>query len=201
MKRKSRKSAKKRALKKIKSVERIRTEAAVKEANRRIKVIERAYPDGKYTWGITKLKNTIPKYMKDNQVYIPKGASYVELIDIRKSTMKFISSRVSTKKGIEDIKRRTLTTFARNYSDYEDEEEAYQDAERFYKMYEDEPYAAFVRLTGIRGSELDIIINKIAKPNNYSENQFMELLEMYVTIVDEDIRTIAKYLYDTYVRN
>jgi hypothetical protein len=138
--------------------------------------------------------------MKDNQVYIPKGASYVELIDIRKSTMKFISSRVSTKKGIEDIKKRTVETFRQNFSDYDDEEASYEDAERYYKLFEDEPYVTFIRMTGIRPSDLNVIIN-VARDSNYSENQFMDLLGQYVTIVDEDIRTIAKYLYDTYVRN
>ena len=199
MKRKSRKSAKKRAIKKVKTVERIRTEAAVKEANRRIKVIEKTYPEGKYTWGITKLKNTIPQFIKNGKVSIPKGASYIDLINIRKSTMKFINSKVSTKKGIEGVKEKTLQTFRENFADFDEEEVSYDDVETFYKMFEDEEYTYFIKMTGIKASDLDIIIN-YATRENWSQNKFLDSLNMYTTIVDEDIRYLAIKLYEKYVR-
>lgn len=200
MKRKTRRSQAKRLLKQNKSIERIKTEVAVKEANRRMNVIERRYKGGNYTWGITKLKNIIPEFFnKKGRLEIPKNAKYTDLMNIYKETSKFLKSKVSTLKGLQDIKSRTFQTLKENLSDFEEDKFNDEDVTAYYKMFEDDDFTGFLRQTGLKASDVWAIIDD-AIQNEDTIKSFKDRVAIYTNIQDKDIKVLAYKLYNKYVK-
>ena len=170
----------------------------VSETNQRIKSIEKKYKNGEFTWGITKLKNMLGNYFKKGKIVIPKQPSLIELLDITKETKKFLDSKYSTKKGIEETKRKAKQGIKENLA-AEDEDITDEDVEDYISMFNDNDFTSFLSATGMKASEVWDILDE-AKENNDSEDKFLSRLSMYTTIVDEDIRNKAIRLYNKYVR-
>ena len=170
----------------------------VSETNQRIKSIEKKYKNCEFTWGITKLKNMLGNYFKKGKIVIPKQPSLIELLDITKETKKFLDSKYSTKKGIEEIKRKAKQGIKENLS-AEDKDITDEDIEDYVSMFYDNDFTSFLNATGMKASEVWDILDE-AKENNDSEDRFLNRLSMYTTIVDEDIRNKAIRLYNKYVR-
>ena len=182
---------------KIESLER-ETKKTVAKVNERIKSIRKKYKTGKYTWSITNIKNMLPKFYKDNRVIIPKKAKEIELLNILKESKKFLESKASTKKGIEEIKERAKTTLKETLSDI-DVNITNQDIDDYYSMFEDNDFNNFIKETGLTASEVWAIMDDAIRSGD-SENNFINRLNTFINIQDEDIRNIAIRLYNKYVK-
>lgn len=182
---------------KIESLER-ETKKTVAKVNERIKSIRKKYKTGKYTWSITNIKNMLPKFYKDNRVIIPKKAKEIELLNILKESKKFLESKASTKKGIEEIKQRAKTTLKETLSDI-DVNITNQDIDDYYSMFEDNDFNNFIKETGLTASEVWAIMDDATRSGD-SENNFINRLNTFINIQDEDIRNRAIRLYNKYVK-
>ena len=182
---------------KIESLER-ETKKTVAKVNERIKSIRRKYKTGKYTWSITNIKNMLPKFYKDNRIIIPKKAKEIELLNILKESRKFLESKASTKKGIEEIKERAKTTLKETVSDI-DVNITNQDIDDYYSMFEDNDFNNFIKETGLTASEVWAIMDDAIRSGD-SENNFINRLNTFINIQDEDIRYRAIRLYNKYVK-
>lgn len=182
---------------KIESLER-ETKKTVAKVNERIKSIRKKYKTGKYTWSITNIKNMLPKFYKDNRVIIPKKAKEIELLNILKESKKFLESKASTKKGIEEIKQRAKTTLRETLSDI-DVNITNQDIDDYYSMFEDNDFNNFIKETGLTASEVWAIMDDATRSGD-SENNFINRLNTFINIQDEDIRNRAIRLYNKYVK-
>lgn len=182
---------------KIESLER-ETKKTVAKVNERIKSIRKKYKTGKYTWSITNIKNMLPKFYKDNRVIIPKKAKEIELLNILKESKKFLESKAGTKKGIEEIKQRAKTTLKETLSDI-DVNITNQDIDDYYSMFEDNDFNNFIKETGLTASEVWAIMDDAIR-NGDSENNFINRLNTFINIQDEDIRNRAIRLYNKYIK-
>lgn len=182
---------------KIESLER-ETKKTVAKVNERIKSIRRKYKKGKHTWSITHIKKMLPKFYKDNRIIIPKKAKEIELLNILKESRNFLESKASTKKGIEEIKKRAKTTLKETLSDI-DVNVTEQDIDDYYSMFEDNDFYSFMRESGLTASELFAIIDDAIRSND-DVNDFIKRLETFINIQDEDIRNRAIRLYNKYVK-
>lgn len=182
---------------KIESLER-ETKKTVAKVNERIKSIRKKYKTGKYTWSITNIKNMLPKFYKNNRIIIPKQAKEMELLNILKESKKFLESKASTKKGIEEIKERAKSTLKETLSS-EDINLTEQDIDDYYSMFEDNDFNNFIKETGLTASEVWAIMDDATR-NGDSENNFINRLNTFINIQDEDIRNRAIRLYNKYIK-
>ena len=182
---------------KIESLER-ETKKTVAKVNERIKSIRKKYKTGKYTWSITNIKNMLPKFYKDNRIIIPKKPKEIELLNILKESRKFLESKASTKKGIEEIKQRAKTTLKETLSDI-DVNITNQDIDDYYSMFEDNDFNNFIKETGLTASEVWAIMDDATRSGD-TEKGFINRLNTFINIQDEDIRNRAIRLYNKYVK-
>ena len=171
---------------------------AVQQVNQRIKSIRRKYKTGKYTWSITNIKNMLPKFFCKNRVIIPQKPKEIELLNILKESKKFLESKASTKKGIEEIKQRAKTTLKETLSDI-DVNITDQDVDDYYSMFEDNDFNNFIKETGLTASEVWAIMDDAVRSDD-TENNFINRLNTFINIQDEDIRKRAIRLYNKYVK-
>lgn len=182
---------------KIESLER-ETKKTVAKVNERIKSIRRKYKTGKYTWSITNIKNMLPKFFRKNKVIIPQKPKEIELLNILKESKKFLESKASTKKGIEEIKQRAKTTLKETLSDI-DVNITDQDVDDYYSMFEDNDFNNFIKETGLTASEVWAIMDDAVRSGD-TEKDFINRLNTFINIQDEDIRKRAIRLYNKYVK-
>lgn len=182
---------------KIENLER-ETKKTVAKVNERIKSIRKKYKTGKYTWSITNIKNMLPKFYKDNRIIIPKKPKEIELLNILKESRKFLESKASTKKGIEEIKERAKTTLKETLSDI-DVNITEQDVDDYYSMFEDNDFNNFIKETGLTASEVWAIMDDSIRSGD-TENNFINRLNTFINIQDEDIKNRAIRLYNKYVK-
>lgn len=171
---------------------------AVAKVNERIKSIRKKYKTGKYTWSITNIKNMLPKFYKNNRIIIPKQPKEMELLNILKESKKFLESKASTKKGIEEIKQRAKTTLKETLSDI-DVNITEQDIDDYYSMFEDNDFNNFIKETGLTASEVWAIMDDATRSDD-TENNFINRLNAFINIQDEDIRNRAIRLYNKYIK-
>ena len=200
MKRQARKKSLTKKLSTIQTSNRLEKETRklVSKANARLDSLQRRYKSG--TWASKKLANRLSSnkmnmWSKQGKIKLGKNPTKAQMIGLNKSINQFLQSQTSTKRGIQEVKRKQIESIRLRRS-VEDEEFTEEDAEDFYDMFGDNDFAYFADKIG--ASKLQEIIYDAIRAND-SEDNFLDRLELYIELNDLDIREKAIRLYNKYV--
>ena len=179
------------------------TEKLVRQANARLDSLQRRYKKG--TWAskrlMKKLNTNVIKgwNTKSGKIKISKNMSRTQLRAINKAASQFLNSLTSTKKGIEEVRNKTIKTLKGTLTtNLELEEITDEEAEFFYDMFGDRDFQTLAEKIG--ASALQACIEDAIEKND-SEDNFIKRLGWYsgTDMNDLDIRDIAIRVYDKYV--
>lgn len=169
------------------------------KANKKLKSLERRFKSG--TWSSKKLKSRLStkklKGWTKGRVKVKKNLTITDLKLMEKAINQFLASKTSTKKGIEETKRKVKesikTTLNEEGYDLTDE-----DAETYYSMLEDDDFNYFADKVGA-STMWDIMDDAIELKDNNSK--FIDRIETYLD-TSNDLDSIEKVqnLYNKYVR-
>ena len=202
MKRQARKKNLTKKLSTTKSTDNLERETRklVNKANARLDSLQRRFKSG--TWATKKLANRLGSmklkaWSKKGKIKLKKNISRTQLIAINKAINQFLSSSTSTKKGIKDVREKTIESLRATLSK-DVEEMSYEDAEQFYEMFGNNDFQVIADKIG--ASALQACIEDAIEEGD-SENDFVKRLEIYggVSMNDLDLRESAKRLYEKYV--
>ena len=200
MRRQARKKSITRRLSTTKDSQRLErdTRKLVSKANARLDSLRRRYKSG--TWASKKLANRLTSnkmnmWSKQGKIKLGKNPTKAQMIGLNKAINQFLQSQTSTKKGIQEVKRKQIESIRLRRS-VEDEEFTEEDAKDFYDMFGDNDFAYFADKIG--ASKLQEIIYDDIRAND-SEESFLDRLALYIELNDLDIREKAIRLYNKYV--
>lgn len=109
----------------------------------------------------------------------------------------FLRSKTSSPIGVEEVRTKTRETLKDTLGQITDKDISDQDVDKFYDLVADEDFRYLADKIG--DSEVYILID-YAKENALNEDSFVNLLEQYMTVNNEDARNTASDLYNKYVR-
>ena len=119
-----------------------------------------------------------------------------DLIAIQKATKQFLVSKTSTAKGIRSVESNVKESLYQSLKLDADTEITEDDIEDFYNMLSNNDFDYFSDKIG--ASALWYLIED-AKELYADENEFINMLNQYITVSDEDVRNKAIRLYNKYV--
>lgn len=175
----------------------------IREVNSLLNSLERHHKTG--TWATKKLINRLNNNVIDiwqdskGRLKVPKKVSQTKLIAIRKALTQFMNSKTSTNKGIKSVKDKTIQSIIESMTDVDDEKKSRvneDDAEFYFSMLGDSDFDYFASKIGASTLWVEIE-DSIA--NNDTEEDWINKLENYGTINDEDARNRAIRLYQKYI--
>lgn len=173
----------------------------IREVNSLLNSLERHHKTG--TWATKKLINRLNNNVIDiwqdskGRLKVPKKVSQTKLIAIRKALTQFMNSKTSTNKGIKNVKDKTIQSIIESMTDVDDEKKVNEkDAEFYFSMLGDSDFDYFS--DKIQASTLWVEIEDSISSND-SEEDWINKLENYGTINDEDARNRAIRLYQKYI--
>ena len=202
MRRQARKKSITRKLSTTKNIDKLEreTKKLVSKANARLDSLQRRYKSG--TWASKKLANRLSSnkmrmWTKKGKIKLSKNPTRSQLVAVNKAITQFLNSQTSTKKGISDVREKTIESLRGTLST-DVEEMSYDDAEKFYERFGNNDLQTIADKIG--SSALQACIED-AIENGDSESDFVKRLEWYggVGMNDLDIRDAANRLYEKYV--
>lgn len=202
MRRQARKKSITRKLSTTKNIDKLEreTQKLVSKANARLDSLQRRYKSG--TWASKKLANRLSSnkmrmWTKKGKIKLSKNPTRSQLVAVNKAITQFLNSQTSTKKGISDVREKTIESLRGTLST-DVEEMSYDDAEKFYEMFGNNDFQTIADKIG--SSALQACIED-AIENGDSESDFVKRLEWYggVGMNDLDMRDAANRLYEKYV--
>ena len=202
MRRQARKKSITRKLSTTKNIDKLEreTQKLVSKANARLDSLQRRYKSG--TWASKKLANRLSSnkmrmWTKKGKIKLSKNPTRSQLVAVNKAITQFLNSQTSTKKGISDVREKTIESLRGTLST-DIEEMSYDDAEKFYEMFGNNDFQTIADKIG--SSALQACIED-AIENGDSESDFVKRLEWYggVDMNDLDMRDAANRLYEKYV--
>lgn len=174
-----------------------------KRANQRIVRLEREF--GKDKWAVKNLRDRLDTeklnaWTKTGRIKYNKSMSITELRAVTKATKQFLNSQTSTKRGIQQVRKKQIESLRISLST-DEKEFTFEEAETFYRLFEDTDYTFFIRKYDIPASAFNDLIQE-AKEYNNTFDDFLENLEIYITIGnDKELLTRAQAIYEKYVKN
>lgn len=164
-----------------------------KQANQRILRLER-YTGRQNSWAVANLRNRLDTeklnaWTPKGRIKYNKSMNITELRAVIKATKNFLNSATSTKRGIEEVRQKQIKGLGLSL-DIEEE-----DAEFFYRLFEDTDYSFFVPKYITASAMNDLIQESIEY--RYNVDRYLEALEIYITIGnDTEMRARAIALYE-----
>lgn len=168
----------------------------VKKANQRLVRLEREF--GKESWASKKLRNKLDSeligaWSDSSRIKLNKSMNLTQLRAVAKATRQFLNSKTSTVSGVKKQIKAIKKGFQKSL-DLTDEE-----AEAIYEAFDEDLLQWIYRY--IEPSEFWALVQE-AKEMNYSENQWLKLIEDYIYIGnDDDIKEKLLLIYERYVLN
>lgn len=173
-----------------------------KRANQRIVRLEREF--GKDKWAVKNLRDRLDTqklnaWTKTGRIKYNKSMNITELRAVIKATKQFLNSQTSTKRGIKQVRKKQIESLRISLST-DEKEFTFEEAETFYRLFEDTDYTFFIRKYDIPASAFNDLIQE-AKEYNKTFDDFLENLEIYITIGnDKELLTRAQAIYEKYVK-
>ena len=173
-----------------------------KRANQRIVRLEREF--GKDKWAVKNLRDRLDTeklnaWKKTGRIKYNKSMSITELRAVIKATNQFLNSQTSTKRGIKQVRKKQIESLRISLST-DEKEFTFEEAETFYRLFEDTDYTFFIRKYDIPASAFNDLIQE-AKEYNNTFDDFLEKLEIYIIIGnDKELLTRAQAIYEKYVK-
>ena len=173
------------------------------KVNERIKSLNRRYKKG--TWSVKRLINrldtNILSVWKNGRIELNKNLTKSQLIAINKATNQFLVSKTSTKSGIKEVSSNVKESLKESLSD-DIRELTNEEVDFMYDMLGDNDFSYFNKdredTNFIGASELWIVIDEAINKGD-DENTFLNRMNVFVNVNDEDIRNKAINIYNKYV--
>lgn len=173
------------------------------KVNERIRSLNRRYKKG--TWAVKRLINrldtNILSVWKNGRIELNKNLTQSQLIAINKATNQFLESKTSTKTGIKEVYSNVKESLKETLSD-DIRELTNEDVDFMYDMLGDDNFSYFNKdredTNFIGASELWIVIDEAINKGD-DENTFLNRMNVFVNVNDEDIRNKAINIYNKYV--
>ena len=188
----------------------------VNETNRRLNTLERQHTTG--TWASGKLKTRVKSnkvkglMYKGKRIRLKPKMTKTDLTQIQKATKQFLTSKTSTKQGINEAKRETIKSLqdTLNLNRRKGKKISDKDVETMYNMLVDQDFARFnTKRKGHEDefigasalwSEIDSAIDRYNKTGQSDSETFIEKLQMLrKQDFSVDDRLAAERLYQRYV--
>lgn len=173
------------------------------KVNERIKSLNRRYKKG--TWSVKRLINrldtNILSVWKNGRIELNKNLTKTQLIAINKATNQFLESKTSTKSGIKEVSSNVKESLKESLSD-DIREITDEEVDFMYDMLGDNDFSYFNKdredTNFIGASELWIVIDEAINKGD-DENTFLNRMNVFVNVNDENIRNKAINIYNKYV--
>lgn len=173
------------------------------KVNQRIRSLNRRYKKG--TWAVKRLINrldtNILSVWKNGRIELNKNLTQSQLIAINKATNQFLVSKTSTKSGIKEVSSNVKESLKEALSD-DIKELTNEEVDFMYDMLGDDNFSYFNKnredTNFIGASELWIVIDEAINKGD-DENTFLNRMNVFVNVNDEDIRNKAINIYNKYV--
>lgn len=173
------------------------------KVNRKLKQLDKNQVYG--TYSTKKMLKQIQKegkinYKRDRQEKIKVDVDKLSASQLRyyqKVFESFLKSKTSSPIGLKEVRTKTRESLKDTLGQISDKEISDQDVDKFYELVADEDFRYLADKIG--DSEMYILI-EYAKDNALSEDSFVNLIEQYMTVNNEDVRNIASDLYNKFVR-
>lgn len=178
------------------------TEKLVKRANARLDSLQRRFKKG--SWASRKLMNRLDNQQlkmwnkKTGKIKMKKNLNKTQMIALNKATRNFLNSQTSTRKGIEEVRKKQIENIRERRKIEDDVDLSYEEAEEFYEMFGNDDFEYFAEKSN--SSTVQACIEDAIDEDD-SEGYFIKRLERYtsVNMNDLDIREKAVRLYNKYV--
>ena len=182
-----------------------RVQLELERVNRKLNMLAKSGHYGSYA-----SKRLINVLSEDERVVIKKSRSGRRRVIIQgvkvlsqnqsryyaKTLREFRTARTSTPLGIKETRRKAEEKLKQSLGNITNKTITTKDVDDFYSIVSDADYKKIVEK--IPPSEFYVIVTT-ARKNNYNVEQFGDLLSSYVTDTDEDLRVIAKRLFNKFV--
>ena len=178
------------------------TQKQVQKVNERLKSLEKRYSKGKGTWSVKLLQDRLDtdKYQawKKGRISISKSMTQTQLLAINKASSQFLKRKTSTKKGVEEVREETKKSLF-NTLKLQNDDLTMSDIDDFYSILGDSDAKPFLKTDVMGASALEVAIQDAISYNDDLTN-FIERIETYMTIADNETREKVKRLYKKYVK-
>lgn len=156
------------------------------------------------TYSAKKMLNAIKSeskidYKRNRNIKIKinvKNLTYGQIRYYDKVFKSFLSSKTSTKIGIQEVRSKTRQHLAETLGQLTDKEITNQDINDFYDLVADKDFRYLADKIG--DSDVYILLNA-AKERKWSEPKFIETISEYITVNNQDVRKKAERLYDKFI--
>lgn len=174
----------------------------LEKVNAKLNSLERS--KNLYSYSSKTLINTIKrdnniKYLSKKKVKLNVNIEKLNSAQLRyysKQFDKFLKSKTSTQLGIMEVRKKSEASLKETLGQLVDKDITTQDLDDFYYLMGDRDVQTITEF--IDPSELYVLID-IAKEKNYSKNDFVSLLNKYMTSNNEETRLAANRIYEKYV--
>lgn len=175
------------------------TRELISQANRRLKGLNNAGYRG--SWASKKLVSRIDTkilkaWEKKGKIKVNKNLTNTQLMALQKAVNQFLESKTSTIKGIKEVSQARIKGIQETLSDELRGRVSEEDAEFYYDMFEEDDFNFFADKIG--ASTLWMLIDD-AKMLDASEDDWLSMLNNYITLNDLDLRERAIRLYNKYI--
>ena len=174
----------------------------VQQVNQKLKSLEKRFTKGKGTWSVKLLRDKLDTdkigAWKNNRLTVTKDMTRTQLLSIQKATSQFLKSKTSTKQGVNEVREQTKESLFKTLK-LEDDELTKEDIDDFYILLGDSDAKPFLKTDIMGASALKVALTDAVTYAD-SEERFIERLETFTEIADEELREKAKRLYKKYVK-
>lgn len=186
----------------LKSVEEENRQLAL-QVNKRIRRLKKAgkistYAESNLFKNLDSVSKNILKTSRKGktlQVRLPKTLTAGELKKLNKYMKRFIESETSTVRGLE-VARENVLKGLKQAIDTKNLKVTNEDLDDFYELLQDDDFKSYADKIG-GSSAFALVLD--AKEKNLDSNDFIETLNQYMTIADEELRNKAERLYNKYM--
>lgn len=171
-------------------------------ANARLRKLEQ-YMGRANSWGAKNLRDKLSSepvqaWTKGNRVSVSKNMTLSQMQATTQALQKFINnSKTSTIRGINKIRETTIENFRVSLGI--DKKLSREEGEFYYRLFEDTDYSFFVPKY-FTASDFDPLIQE-AKEENYSVDEFVDLISAHLFGLDSELRERAIAFYNKYIKS
>lgn len=170
-------------------------------ANARLRKLEQ-YMGRSDSWSAKNLRDKLSSepvqaWTKGNRVSVSKNMTLLQMEATIQATKKFLNSKTSTIRGINEVRENTIENFRQSLGI--DRKLSREEGEFYYRLFEDTDYSFFVPKY-FTASEFDALIQE-AKEENYSVDEFVDLISAHLSGLDSELRERAIAFYNKYIKS
>lgn len=154
------------------------------------------------TWSAKNLRDKlssepVQSWTKGNRISVSKNMTLLQMEATIQATKKFLNSKTSTIRGINEVRENTIENFRQSLGI--DRKLSREEGEFYYRLFEDTDYSFFVPKY-FTASEFDALIQE-AKEENYSQEDFVGAIQSLLHSIDKELEERAIAFYNKYIKS